>query len=87
MEMEKINEKIVAMEVEIEKIKRKVVKLENEDTDTTLRAERLAFIIALTNEKAALTNEKVELMGLSAGTVDYIFLGIFISRDILLDIS
>ena len=63
------NEKIVAIEKEIEKIKQKVIKLENEDTDTTLRAERLAFIIALTNEKVALTNEKVELMRLSAGTV------------------
>ena len=70
VEMEKINAKIVAIEEEIEKIKQKVIKLENEDTDTTLRAERLAFIIALTNEKAALTNEKVELMRLSAGTID-----------------
>ena len=77
VEMEKINAKIVAIEEEIEKIKQKVIKLENEDTDTTLRAERLAFIIALTtveaaliNKKAALINEEVYLMRLSTGAID-----------------
>ena len=55
--MEEINEKIVAIEVEIEKIIQKVIKLDIEDTDTILRADRLpAFIIALTTKEAALTN-------------------------------